>query len=66
MTPRRPDFSPSFSKAGPGPGAYEGRNLIKRSPAFSLGRSQRTDFTKSDNIPGPGNYTTTAKSGSGI
>jgi hypothetical protein len=55
MTPRRPDFTPGYSKFGPGPGTYT-RNYKEKSPAFSLGRSKRKDVTKMDGVPGPGNY----------
>ena len=56
MVPRRPDFSPEVCpRKGPGPGAYEGPNRFGKR-GFSLGRGGRSDFTKNDGVPGPGNY----------
>ena len=56
MVPRRTDFSPEVNpRKGPGPGAYEGNGRFGNR-GFSLGRGGRSDFTKRDGVPGPGNY----------
>lgn len=67
MTPRRPWVADNQKSFVPGPGQYNSPILERKQPTWKLGSDVRKSLeTKSNNAPGPGNYSIPENKGTSI